>query len=641
MKNKTQKSNDYTMPKMVGWFNVKQLARTGIQSAISDIFGNYADKRESQKVQDKPFYDLSKIDDKDGDFWFDYIADLGDGFNSTYTIAHLLANGNQVDNALTSSNDIIVENIDAKADNDYILKKGKLLILGSDIVYPTPEIENYDNRFKIPYRAACKKDEPANKTEIEEADKVENETLMFAIPGNHDWYDGLTNFTKIFMQKRFIGDWRTRQSRSYFAIKLPHDYWIWGIDVQLHSNIDEPQLAFFENLPKEKGANMSADSKIILCTAEPAWVYNQLFKQDATYDRLRFFEENYITKKEFKHLATLTGDLHHYAHYKATNDKAAPKHRIIAGGGGAFLHPTHILPDALYPNTLKGTSESLKLEATFPSKKESRKLYWRNFLIFPFRNRSFFLLMGAFSLIFAWLAKSNYLNPNNPTQDLVNSIIVNPHQSFGTTVGVMFPLWIYQPSVALFTLIIWFGFYVFLNPKESRKQITDGAIIGFFKNNPKIISIFHGLIQTGSFFTVFWISCRLVTQEYLKMDKFILFSLHLPYYGILLVILIFVLGSVFGSFIMAIYLFLSNMIFNMHIDESFSGFAFEDYKNMLRIKITKDQLTIYPLGVEKVPTDWKNDGFNTNTKVHQFSSETLKKDKYIKVILIEDPIIIP
>ena len=69
---------------------------------------------------------------------------------------------------------------------------------------------------------------------------------VYAIPGNHDWYDGLTGFMRLFGQDdRWLGGWRTNQTRSYFAVELPHDWWLWGIDIQSDSLIDEPQLDFF------------------------------------------------------------------------------------------------------------------------------------------------------------------------------------------------------------------------------------------------------------------------------------------------------------------------------------------------------------------------------------------------------------
>ncbi len=57
------------------------------------IFGNYADKRELQKVFDSNLIVMPPADQplpEGGDFWFDYTADVGDGFEATYTVAALL-----------------------------------------------------------------------------------------------------------------------------------------------------------------------------------------------------------------------------------------------------------------------------------------------------------------------------------------------------------------------------------------------------------------------------------------------------------------------------------------------------------------------------------------------------------------------
>ncbi len=40
---------------------------------------------------------------------------------------------------------------------------------------------------------------------------------------------------------------------------------------------------------------------------------------------------------------TLTGDLHHYCRFEAEDDSQL----ITAGGGGAYLFPTHTMPAAL------------------------------------------------------------------------------------------------------------------------------------------------------------------------------------------------------------------------------------------------------------------------------------------------------
>src|SRR5690606_29294041 len=160
------------------------------------------------------------------------------------------------------------------------------------------------------------------------------------IPGNHDWYDGLTNFIKLFCQNRSLGNWHTQQKRSYFALKLAHNIWIWGIDVQLNADIDYPQLCYFETIANE----MPAGSKVILCTAEPGWIYQGMPAVEQAYRRLEFFKNRFFKSGNSTLLATLTGDMHHYARYAATDDNGLEYHHLIAaGGGGAFMHPTHFL----------------------------------------------------------------------------------------------------------------------------------------------------------------------------------------------------------------------------------------------------------------------------------------------------------
>src|SRR5690606_1693852 len=202
--------------KMVNWYDPKQLAFTAVKTVISGIFGNFADRREMQAALD-PGVEYFDYSDRP-ELWVDFISDLGDGFNSTYTLAHLMAQ----------------EQLDL---DGHLLKRGNILIMGGDQVYPTPELKEYNNRLKGPYNAAFPwiegdKDRPS----------------LFALPGNHDWYDGLTNFLRLFCQGRSLGNWHSKQRRSYFALKLHHDYWLWGIDVQLNADIDYPQLCYFKEI---------------------------------------------------------------------------------------------------------------------------------------------------------------------------------------------------------------------------------------------------------------------------------------------------------------------------------------------------------------------------------------------------------
>src|SRR3546814_16943637 len=111
------------------------------------------------------------------------------------------------------------------------------MICGGDQIYPTPKGYLYEHKFKIPFGAAL----PADTTD-------HDFQHLYAIPGNHDWYDGLGNFMKVFCQQRWMGNWKTYQSRSYFALPLPGHYWLWAPDIQLNEDINKPQLNYFREM---------------------------------------------------------------------------------------------------------------------------------------------------------------------------------------------------------------------------------------------------------------------------------------------------------------------------------------------------------------------------------------------------------
>ena len=58
---------------------------------------------------------------------------------------------------------------------------------------------------------------------------------------------------------------------------------------------------------------MNKGDNIILCTAEPSWVYNTKRNVDTTYINLEYFEKTYIVNKGMRQIITLAGDLNHYA----------------------------------------------------------------------------------------------------------------------------------------------------------------------------------------------------------------------------------------------------------------------------------------------------------------------------------------
>ena len=108
--------------------------------------------------------------DQTGAFWIDYIADVGEGFEATYTMAYLLAQ----------------DSLDIRGAGK--LRHGEVLIMGGDQCYPQATREEYKQRLLQPFNWAFGAARPDRK--------------LFAIPGNHDWYDGLNGFDSLFCSSR-------------------------------------------------------------------------------------------------------------------------------------------------------------------------------------------------------------------------------------------------------------------------------------------------------------------------------------------------------------------------------------------------------------------------------------------------------
>ena len=134
----------------------------------------------------------------------------------------------------------------------------------------------------------------------------------------------------MFFQNRWIGGWQTRQRRSYFALKLPHSWWLWGVDLQLESDIDQPQLDYFCEVAKER---VNPGDRIILATAEPDWIYGNIYDLKLQ-NNLAFLEERVLRDAKATLRVALAGDLHHYRRHQAADGSG--KQLITAGGGGAF-----------------------------------------------------------------------------------------------------------------------------------------------------------------------------------------------------------------------------------------------------------------------------------------------------------------
>lgn len=341
------------LPQMVDWFDPGLLVKVGIRSVISATLGSYTDQRLIQAATDDVApavlakrYDYSETGnpdhaikpDENGAVWVDYIADLGDGFEATYAMAYILAADRL--------------KVEGAAD---LLPAGKLLIMGGDQVYPDATKAEYHTRLRDPYDwAFSAPGKPQRK--------------LFAIPGNHDWYDGLSAFSALFCSARDrisrgkgvqIGGWRCYQNRSYFAIKLPHNWWIWGPDIQLADNLDDSQRDYFDLMSEQA----TEGHKIILCLAEPSWLHEN-------YDNMH--EISLLARQHGAEIcAVIAGDWHHYSRYTDADAAADAADRlniqfITCGGGGAFAHATHGLKRSIDLRWARRTGAARAADARDP-----------------------------------------------------------------------------------------------------------------------------------------------------------------------------------------------------------------------------------------------------------------------------------
>lgn len=528
--------------KMVDWFEPAQLISTGIRAVLSLLFGAYADKREVQAalVTDVHVEDYAERPE----LWIDYIADVGDGWDSTYSMAYLLAR-----------HSLYLRLVDGR---EAELQRGQILIMGGDQVYPTATREAYQNRLVGPYSAAL----PC---------EVEQEPPhLYAIPGNHDWYDGLTAFTRLFMQQRWIGGWKTRQRRSYFALKLPHNWWLLGIDIQLAADIDLPQLDFFRHVSEQ----FQPGDQVILCTAQPEWLHAA--GDPGAFKNLAFFEKQFILKRGAELRLTLTGDLHHYAHYQEPN---LDHHKITAGGGGAYLYPTHELPAQI---ELPSLGESYILSAVYPDEATSQSLT-AGALALPIRNWKFSLLLGIVYFLLVWTLQAASLAGG---ETLVGTILAGGFNlaDFFIALQKFFSVLAFSPLALVLALLLIGGMAAFA-AGEQRYSVPVGIV--------------HGLAHLG-------LAVKLVFALAL-FDHHIL-GLHFDTfwsYAVFAVEVI-VLGGLLGGFLMGLYLFIAARFLGMNVNEAFSSQHIADYKNFIRMHLDTDgNLTLYPIGVERANRAWR------------------------------------
>jgi hypothetical protein len=315
--------------------------------------------------------------------WIDFVADTGDDHDVSQAVARMLFASYQVEEGGLTR----------------VLPRGDVLLFGGDTAYPVATGEEIARRVVVPWNEVLR----------ERTQDDERRRVLLGIPGNHDWYDGLDGFGRLFRRKPLGAlDDSASQAQSARALDEPRSTPAprrrrvkrrTGIAAR-HLHLDEVGgvLAMFASAWRGVRA-LVAGSKIVrprrlaligydpvqeasywamaLAPGLEVWgVDRQLGRLD--YRQRQFFAERRRASPgarilfvapdpalafgekhepgsrmlsacrlslEQGRVLYLTGDVHHYERRTPSETSV----HVIAGGGGAFLHGTRISPSPSGP----------------------------------------------------------------------------------------------------------------------------------------------------------------------------------------------------------------------------------------------------------------------------------------------------
>ena len=100
--------------------------------------------------------------------------------------------------------------------------------------------------------------------------------------------------------------------------------------------------------------------------------------------------------------------------------------------------------------------------------------------------------------------------------------------------------------------------------------------------------------------------------------------------------LMIVIGGVIGGMVFGLYWVLTSVIGRMHMD-AFSALGVSDYKNFLRMRVEENKLTIFPIGLDKVPgrRGWRELRVDDDASGH---NPLIRPKRPLRPHLIEPPI---
>lgn len=307
---------------------------------------------------------------EEGDFSFLVIGDPGEGDASQYSLIERYLELGRRDDV-------------------------KFLIISSDVIYPAGAIVDYENNFYLPFKGFTKP--------------------IYAIPGNHDWFDALEGFNANFLEdkaarvalsaradadlnltstdkgridrllkraqklRKLYGIRNGEQRAAYFDIQT-EDFALIAIDTGIQRTLDQRQLAWLS------GVLERAHGKFIMAiVGHPKYAAGvDTSAGDESFAKL------YDTLERAGVNVLMAGDTHDFEYYvEEPAGGESPRYYFVNGGGGAYLSigsalawPTAVPTKtwAFYPSSDAVTT---KLDTETPAWKQPFWLWIKRFGAWP------------------------------------------------------------------------------------------------------------------------------------------------------------------------------------------------------------------------------------------------------------------
>ncbi len=223
-------------------------------------------------------------------------------------------------------------------------KEVRFVVISSDIVYPSGAMKDYERKFFLPFKGVTKP--------------------IYAIPGNHDWYDALDAFVATFytpeaarlaIEARMQSDLKFTtttdravrnlinqtsflkkeyqvpvgyQNAPFFQVA--NDYFVLlTIDTGVLRRVDDTQLAWIKSV-----LEASKGKFVMALLGHPFYAIGE-YQGDMNPD----FKALHDLLRAYKVPLIMAGDTHDLEYYKELpqNNDGHTMHHFVNGGGGAYL----------------------------------------------------------------------------------------------------------------------------------------------------------------------------------------------------------------------------------------------------------------------------------------------------------------